>query len=73
VPAKSRSQQAAFGMALAARRGEIPPDQLFGAAAHLYKDKSLSDDDLSDYASTKSAHLPNKADTGPRPHVRARS
>jgi len=60
-------------MALAARRGELDPKELYGAARHLYKDKSLSDDDLSDYASTKTAHLPNKADTGPRPHVRARS
>lgn len=58
MPAKSKAQQSAFGMALAARRGDIPPESLKGAAALLYRDKSLSRDDLKEYASTKKKRLP---------------
>jgi len=53
VPAKSKKQQSAFGMALAARRGDIPPEDLKGSARLLFKDKSLTDNQLEDYASTK--------------------
>ena len=58
MPAKSKSQQTAFSMALAARRGDLPAEGLKGAARHLYRDKSLSESDLEDYASTKTRHLP---------------
>lgn len=57
MPAKSKSQQSAFAMALAARRGDLPPEGLKGAARHLYRDSSLSESDLEDYASTKTRHL----------------
>lgn len=61
MPAQSQSQQAVFAMALAARRGEIKPEELQGAARKLFKDSSLSNDQLSDYAETKKSSLPKKA------------
>lgn len=39
-----------FGLALAARRGDLPPESLSGAAKRLYDDKTLTQDALSDYA-----------------------
>lgn len=57
MPAKSQAQQKAFAMALAARRGEIKLDQLRGAAKQLYSDKSLSNDQLADYARTDRKNL----------------
>jgi hypothetical protein len=58
MPAKSESQQTAFALALAARKGDLPSEELKGAARHLYRDKTLSDSDLADYAETKTRHLP---------------
>lgn len=58
MPAKSEAQQSAFALALAARRGDIKPDQLFGAAKQLYRDKSLSKEALAEYAETKKKKLP---------------
>jgi hypothetical protein len=58
VPAKSKDQKSAFSMALAARKDDLLVEGLKGAARHLYRDKSLSDSDLEDYASTKTRHLP---------------
>jgi len=66
MPAKSKQQASAFGMALAARRGDIPADQLQGAARQLYKDSSLSESQLEDYASTKRSDLPEKKTFGRR-------
>jgi len=60
MPAQSKAQQSAFGIALAARRGEIKPDELQGAARKLYRDKTLSDDALGEYAATKRTGLPRK-------------
>jgi Protein of unknwon function (DUF3008) len=50
MPAKSKEQQSAFALALAARRGDIKPETLSGAASLLYRDKSLTRDDLQQYA-----------------------
>lgn len=49
MPAKSKAQQSAFGMALAARRGDIKPEELTGSAKHLFKDSTLSNSQLEDY------------------------
>lgn len=59
MPAKSPNQRAAFGMAYAARKGEIDPKTLRGAAKHLYDDSSLSQEDLADFA-RKPVHATKK-------------
>lgn len=56
MPAKSKSQQRAAGMALAAKRGEIPPAMLTGAARQMYED--MTEKQLRHYAETKSKNLP---------------
>jgi len=57
MPAKSKHQQRAFAMALAARRGEIPVNRLGGAARQLYYTK-LTNEQLRDFAKTKIKGLP---------------
>jgi len=59
MPAKSKSQQRAFAMALAARRGEIPVNRLKGSARQLYYTK-LTNEQLRDFAKTKIKGLPVK-------------
>lgn len=73
MSAKSKKQQSAFGMALAARRGDIPPESLKGAARKLYKDSSLSDNQIADY--TKKTEIAKKVKhfSGKKPNIRARS
>ena len=56
-------QQSPFGIALAARRGDIPPESLNGSAKLLFRDKTLTDNQLSDYAETKK-DLPQKRQFG---------
>lgn len=51
MPAKSKSQQKAAGMALSAKRGDTPKSKLKGSAKEMYE--SMSKDELEDYASTK--------------------
>jgi len=53
MPAESKPQQSPFGIALAARRGDIPPESLEGSAKLLFRDKTLTNEQLSDYAETK--------------------
>ena len=57
---KSKSQQQAAGMALAAKRGEMDVDKLKGAAKEMYD--SMSEDDLEDFAETKHKGLPKHID-----------
>lgn len=57
MPAKSKAQQRAAGMALAAKRGEIPKSQLRGAAKQMLK---MSKEQLEEYAGTKRKHLPER-------------
>jgi hypothetical protein len=57
---KSKSQQQAAGMALAAKRGEMDVDDLKGAAKDMYD--SMSEDDLEDFAETKHKGLPKHVD-----------
>jgi hypothetical protein len=49
MPAVSKSQQRAAGMALAAKRGEIPLGRLKGAARDMYD--SMTAAQLEEYAS----------------------
>lgn len=58
MPAKSKVQQKAAGAALAAKRGDISPRDLFGASEQMYN--SMESSDLEDFASTKHAGLPDK-------------
>lgn len=48
MPAKSGSQRRAAGMALAAKRGEVSPGKLKGAAKDMYK--SMTKKQLEDFA-----------------------
>ncbi|SFB52954.1 DUF3008 family protein [Aliirhizobium terrae] len=51
MPAKSKAQQKAAGAALAAKRGEIKKGELKGASKGM--EKSMSEKQLEDFASTK--------------------
>lgn len=56
MPAKSKAQQQAAGVALSARRGEIPVDSLKGASKSMYD--SMSERELEEMASTKTKRKP---------------
>jgi hypothetical protein len=58
MPSKSQAQQKAAGLALAAKRGEIPVSRLKGAALQMYK--SMSERQLREFAKTKRKGLPEK-------------
>ena len=51
MPAKSKAQQKAAGMALSAKRGDTPKSDLKGAAKDMYE--SMSESQLEDFASTQ--------------------
>lgn len=53
----SRRQQKAMGVALAAKRGDIPKSKLKGTSKEMVK---MSEKDLEDFASTKHKGLPEK-------------
>lgn len=66
MPAKSKKQQMAAGVALAAKRGERSRSSLKGAARQMAD--SMSEDQLEDFAKTKRKSLPRKKrsdDTNP--------
>jgi len=50
MPAKSKSQQKAAGMALSAKRGDTPESKLKGAAKDM--EQSMSEKELEKMAST---------------------
>jgi len=58
MPAESKQQQKAAAMALAAKRGEIDPGSLYGAAKQMYN--SMSAKQLRHFAKTKRKGLPRK-------------
>lgn len=58
MPAKSKSQQKAAGMALSAKRGDTDKSDLKGSAKEMYE--SMSEDELEDYASSKRKGKPEK-------------
>jgi hypothetical protein len=51
MPAKSKAQQKAAGAALAVKRGDQKVGNLKGASRSMYK--SMSEDQLEDFAATK--------------------
>lgn len=56
MPAKSKAQQKAAGAALAAKRGDQPKSGLKGASKEM--EKSMSEAELEELASTKRKGLP---------------
>jgi hypothetical protein len=58
MPAKSEAQQQAAGAALAAKRGEIRVSSLKGVAKSMYL--SMTEEELEDFAGTKTKGLPKK-------------
>lgn len=58
MPARSKAQQKAAGAALSAKRGETKVGELKGASKGMYK--SMSENQLEEFASTKRKGLPNK-------------
>lgn len=64
MPSVSKSQHGAAGIALAAKRGEIPKERLKGAAKRMFE--SMSADELEKFASTKTKNLPKHAGRGRR-------
>ena len=62
MPAVSKAQRKAAGMALAARRGEISPDSLKGAAESMFLSMTIKE--LEHFAGTKEKGLPRKKKKG---------
>ena len=58
MPAKSKSQQQLFGLALAVKRGEYPKSKVNQTILNIVKD--MSEKDIEDFASTKHKKLPNR-------------
>lgn len=52
MPAKSKSQQRLFGMALAVRRGEIKRNDVNKSVLDIV-DSDMTDKEIEDFASTK--------------------
>lgn len=62
MPAKSKAQQRAAGAALSAKRGDKKVSELQGASKDMYE--SMSEEELEDFASTKTEDLPDHASEG---------
>lgn len=60
MPATSKAQQKAAGAALAAKRGDQPKSKLKGASKEM--EKSMSEKELEELASTKRESLPERKD-----------
>ena len=58
MPAKSKAQQKAAALALAAKRRKIPVSQLKGSAKAMYK--SMTASQLEDFATTPRKKLPQR-------------
>ena len=56
MPAKSKAQQALFGMAYAVRRGKMKRSDVNNDVLDI-ADSDMSDDDIRDFASTHTKHL----------------
>ncbi|PVH27447.1 DUF3008 family protein [Pararhodobacter oceanensis] len=60
MPAKSKAQQKAAGMALSAKRGETEKSELQGAALEMYE--TMSESELDEMASTPRKGKPEYKD-----------
>ena len=56
MPAKSKAQQRAAGVALSAKRGETPKSELKGVSKEM--ERSMSERQLEEFASTKTKGKP---------------
>ena len=56
MPAKSKSQQALFGMAYAVRTGEMKRSEVSKSVLDIV-DSDMSNQDIKDFASTSTKHL----------------
>ncbi len=61
MPAKSKAQQRAAGMALAVIRSEAKKSSLKGAALEMYG--SMTEQEIREIAHTKIADLPDKVES----------
>jgi hypothetical protein len=64
MPARSKAQQEAAGIALAAKRGEFAVAKLKGASRSMYE--SMSEQQLEEFAATARKGLPQKKTTKKR-------
>ena len=69
MPAKSKAQQQAAALALAAKRGERKKASLKGAALEMYD--SMTEAQLRDFAKTKRTGKPKHVSDAPRKRGRA--
>ena len=60
MPAKSKAQQEAAGVALSAKRGDTKVSDLQGASRDMYD--SMSEEELEDIAKTDREGLPDHVD-----------
>jgi hypothetical protein len=60
MPAKSKAQQKAAGVALSAKRGDTKVSELQGASKGMYE--SMTEDELEDLASTERKGKPEHVD-----------
>ena len=58
MPAKSKAQQALFGMALAVRRGEMKRSDVDKSVLDIV-DSDMTNKEIEDFASTKRKSLPD--------------
>lgn len=58
MPAKSKAQQALFGMALAVRRGEMKRSDVDKSVLDIV-DSDMTNKEIEDFASTKHKSLPD--------------
>ena len=58
MPAVSKTQQQAAGLALSAKRGEVKVSSLKGAAKRMYI--NMTEEELEELAGTKTKGLPHK-------------
>ena len=63
MPAKSEKQQKAAGAALATKRGKMPKTKLKAASKQML---SMTEEQLKEYAGTKTKGLPVKKRTKPK-------
>lgn len=70
MPAKLKAQQKAAGAALAAKRGDAKPSELKGASRQMYK--SMSEQQLDEFASTKRKNKPDCVPGSPVPAQKAK-
>ena len=60
MPARSKAQQRAAGVALSAKRGETKISELKGASKDMYR--SMTEAELEELASTDHAGLPERGE-----------